>query len=145
MMHEAGVGLMPKSSSAFAYAFRWGEPGSVWGSGVTYGTSVENAVIHHQLAQAGHPTSGISSTPIFERAKFYALHGRADAAGVVYTFSTQKLLDGGVRILRVADFVKEPSVPEDDEFVLVPLIGQPIPQPAIIEVAHLGTLGEPCI
>ncbi len=139
-MHEFSKGVLaPKVTGSFEYAFEWGEPGIAWGGGATWGTSSTNAVVRHQLNQEGYPTSGISTTPQFERAAFYARLGGAREVGIVYKLDCRALNAGGVRILRVADFVKIPSVPADDEYVLVPPDGASIPPNAICEVVRVGT------
>lgn len=129
--------LIPKISTAFEYGFKWGELGAKWGDGSTWGSSAANAVIRHQLEQAGYPTSGVSCTPHFERARFYALHGCTLAEGIIYKIDTEVLRASGVQIYRVRDFAREPSVPEDDEHILVVGNGRPVPQEAISAVSRV--------
>ena len=134
-MYESTRGVIsPKSSGVFEHAFAWGQPGLSWGGGATWGVSEVNAVIRQQLMQEGYPTSGVSTTPHELRAKVYALHGGTVASGFVFRLSVERLEQGAVRLFRVAQFVREPSVPEDDEYVLVPPNGGAIPVDAIIEI-----------
>jgi hypothetical protein len=131
--------LMPKTSAAFEYGFKWGESGTRWGDGSTLGTSAANAVIRHQLEQAGYPTSGVSCTPHFERARFYALHGGTLTEGFIYKIDTAILRASGVQIFRVRNFSRDPSVPEDDEHILVVGDGRPVPHESICAVSRVTT------
>jgi hypothetical protein len=137
-MHDRNRGvLQPKIRGAFEYEFKWGEPGTKWGDGGTWGTSETNAILRHQLNQEGFPTSGVSTTPRYERAKIYALH--SESQGVVYKISTAELERFSVRLFRVADTARWPSIPEDDEFILVVIDGDVIPSGVIAEVIRVGS------
>jgi len=131
--------LTPKASGAFEYGFKWGESVTKWGDGSTWGTSAANAVMRHQMEQAGYPTSGVSCTPHFERARFYALHGGMLTEGFIYKIDTATLLASGVQIFRVRDFARDPSVPEDDEYILVVGDGRPVPHESICAVSRITT------
>lgn len=132
-IHHKNEGLIAKSTSAFEHCFRWGEQGVKYGDGHTWGSSVPNAVVRHQLNQAGYPTSGISTTPHFERATFYALSACKEPGGIVYKIDVASLDPNLVQVFRVADFVPRPSIPEDDEFILVARPGESIPGAIIVE------------
>ena len=106
----------------------------VCGSGVQFGESDLNTVIQHQWAQAGIPTSGISSSPHMDRAKFYALIGGDAKKGYIFKLSVELLRECGVSIYRVNDWVPNPAVPQDDEHVLVAWDFGQIPESAIVEV-----------
>ncbi|MFX8082960.1 hypothetical protein ABTK87_19800, partial [Acinetobacter baumannii] len=81
--------------------------------------SKENAVIEHQHLQLGLPTSGISTTPVFERAKFYALGPEQVGEGVVLVID-RNLCEGlGISEFIVAEYTRNPAVPEDHEVILV--------------------------
>jgi len=63
--------LIPKGITC-KYPILYGDSIAKYGSGVTYGCSLSNAVIGHQTNSDRYPTSGVSTTPHFERARFYA-------------------------------------------------------------------------
>lgn len=133
-MHRNNGGrLVPKKLESFTYAFHWGEPGAKYGSGIKYGTSETNAVIRHQLNQEGFPTSGISTTPLFDRAQHYAL-GEGGLVGYVYKIDRSILHRYGVREFTVENFAKFPSVPEDQEVILVSSDFGELPPEIVIEI-----------
>ena len=138
-MHDQNHGVLkPKvTGRPFTYVFKLGEPGLKIGAGGTLGTSEANAVLRHQLNQEGFPTSGVSTTPSLERAKVYALHDRGE--GIVYKISTTELKRFSVRVFRVADTARWPSVPDDDEFILVVADGSAIPSEVILELIRVGS------
>ena len=137
-MHDRTHGvLQPKFRGVFEYEFKWGERGAKWGDGGTWGTSEKNAVLRHQLNQEGFPTSGVSATPHLERAKVYALHSARQ--GVVYKIRTAEFERLSIRALRVAGTARWPSVPEDDEYILVAADGAAIPSEVIVEVIRVGS------
>ncbi len=133
-MHNAGAGLAPKQLSAFDYTFKIGERGLKFDMGAKVDASKDNAVIRHQLLQAGFPTSGVSTTPHFARASFYALGGGKYPSGFVYELDASKLTAVGIQIFRVSDYAKEPSVPQDDEFILVASPPGSLPQTLVTTV-----------
>lgn len=110
--------LIPKICDPFVHTFHCGE-GTWCGCGATCGSSTENAVIRHQLKQAGFPTSGISTTPIFNRAKFYATHGGERVSGYIYKIDRNLLNIYSVAEYPVKDYVACPAIPEDEEVILV--------------------------
>lgn len=125
--------LVPQRLEVFTYAFQYSETGLKYGSGVTYGSSETNAVIRHQLNQEGFPTSGVSTTPFFERARYYAL-GKDTSTGYVYKIDRSLLQQHGVSEFVVSSFAKFPSVPEDHEVILVSSDFGELPSEIIIEV-----------
>ncbi|MFK4447465.1 hypothetical protein ABH944_007797 [Caballeronia udeis] len=96
------------------------------GSG-TYGRSADNAVLRHQLNQAGYPTSGVSTSPHRGRAIFYALRGGQRSVGVVLTIDQARLAEHEVVAHVVSDTVITPSVAEDEEVILVGKSGGTLP------------------
>src|SRR5579862_4721889 len=92
-LHESGNGLRPKNSNPFSFGAQYGE--ATYGNGWTYGDSEANAVLKHQLNQAGFPTSGISATPVYERAAFYATGGGKHQSGYVYKINRKALANKG--------------------------------------------------
>jgi hypothetical protein len=119
MYREHNGRLIPKKSGEFTYTFHWDEPGLKYDSGATYDASETNAVHRHQLNQEGFPTSGISTTPHLNQAKVYARGRDGRSAGYVFRIDRSKLADQGVREYVVAKFVKDPSIPKDEEVILV--------------------------
>ncbi|EGM79090.1 hypothetical protein Rhein_0708 [Rheinheimera sp. A13L] len=131
--------LSPKKSGdefASEACFR-DECGPGWGSGIVFGKSDINAVVLHQWQQAAIPTSGISSTPHFERARFYALSAGKSHKGYVFKLSIHQLHQDNVTIYRVNELVPCPAVPEDDEHVLVASNFSNIPKSSIIAVEEV--------
>ncbi|OGV44713.1 MAG: hypothetical protein A2017_12535 [Lentisphaerae bacterium GWF2_44_16] len=114
-----------------------GDPHAVCGSGVVAGKSINNTVILHQWNQEGYPTSGVSTSPIKERARFYALEGGKRSKGYIYTLSIDLLKKCNVAIYRVKDFATYPAVPEDDEHILVANNFQEIPIAAIVTIEFI--------
>lgn len=141
-MHRLGKGVQPKQQGPFEYSPPYGDPEAPYGSGWTYGKSGANAVVRHQLHQAGHPTSGVSTTPVFGRAVVYATHcadGGQCQVGYVYKIDRCKLQQHGVTEFVVAAYTVNPSVPEDEEVILVGLDNGPLPQEVIVEVLEVAS------
>lgn len=126
--------LTPKIREEFAYTWRYGEEHLVFGSGAVFGRSHINAVIRHELHQNAYPTSGISTTPSFSRAQFYALAGGTELEGFVFVLDQLSLVTSGVTAYRVADFATRPSVPEDDEVILVHRDHWTLPEEIIVDI-----------
>lgn len=114
--HERSLGVLrPKETSEFRKGPKWNV--SHWGC--TWSPSVANAVSEHQRHQAGYPTSGISTTPHIDRAKFYATRGGRYPRGIIYVIDEELCVLHGVSVYVVSDYVFHPCVPEDDEVILV--------------------------
>ncbi|PKK90025.1 MAG: hypothetical protein CVV64_11940 [Candidatus Wallbacteria bacterium HGW-Wallbacteria-1] len=128
-----GETIIPKIiDSEFLYTFHCGE-GIYCGTGVGCGESRNNAVIRHQLNQEGYPTSGISTTPHFERAVLYATHNHT-CEGFVFKIDYEKLNSMGIEAFHVNEKTSNPSVPEDDEIILLVCQGGgPLPHEVIEE------------
>jgi hypothetical protein len=93
-----------------------------------------NAVIEHQHAQAGLPTSGLSTTPHLARARFYAL-GRAQAGcGYVVCIDASRCPPHAIEIYHVNAIVRHPAVPEDNEVILAAPDFGPVPEQVVVEV-----------
>ena len=103
----------------------------------TWGESETNAVIEHQHAQQGLPTSGLSTTPIFERAKYYALGRNKAGCGYVISIGTEFLPSLGVKLFIVNEIVRSPAIPEDQEVILVAASSGVLPEQAVIEVTRV--------
>ena len=106
---------------------------------VTISPSDVNAVHWHQFAQDHHPTSGISTSPHFERAAYYATHGgAAGERGFVYEINRAGLDQLKVRQFVVANYVTQPRVPMDDEVILVTVSGEPLATELIVRVTEVA-------
>lgn len=133
-MHEDHKGqLVPKNLTPFMYTFHYGEKGLKYGLGATYGSSETNAVIRHQLNQESFPTSGVSTTPFFDRAKYYATGG-GKHKGYVYIIDRSLLGVYCIREFTVSDFTVSPSIPEDREIILVASGYGVLPEQIVVEV-----------
>ena len=131
-MHAAFNGeLRPKDTKPFLKSPEFGR--AEWGNAF-WGENVQNAVIEHQQHQAGYPTSGVSTTPHIERAQFYATNGGRYSAGYIYVVSAKALKAAGVAAYVVKEIVPMPSIPEDDEVILVAQDFGPLPRHIVIEV-----------
>jgi len=122
--------LTPKAPGKFEHIFC--HDGSIKRDGsAMYGSSEKNEVLRHQLNQAGLSTAGVSTSPHHYRAVFYALSGGKNKKGIVITIDRGSLSKYGVHEYVVSATVISPSVPEDEEVILVSLDGGPLP-PGII-------------
>ena len=128
--------LYPKLSRPFSSSPRWDQ--AQWDNAY-WGESEQNAVIEHQQHQAGYPTSGISTTPHFARATFYATHGGKYSTGYIYVIDRSQCESLGVSVYVVNEIVPFPSVVHDDEVVLVAKDFGALPRSLIIEVRKIGT------
>lgn len=138
--HRANGGiLIPKAQGPFTYRFHWDEPGFTWDSGVTWDSTPTNAVIRHQLNQEGFPTSGISTTHHLDRALFYVRGTEGNAGGYVF-----KIFRGALSSELIDEFVVSkfcaPSIPEDDEVILVTQNGSHLPATVVVEIIEVPPL-----
>ena len=142
LFHELEGKLSPKKANEqFASYACLGDPHAVCGSGIQCGESDLNSVIFHQWDQAGLPTSGISTTPHAERARFYALRGGELEKGYIFELSINGLINSGVAIYKVNELVPFPAIPEDEEHVLVARDFGCIPEDAIVSVQQVTSDG----
>jgi len=123
--------LTPKAQGTFEQMFFHDDLISYDGSAL-YGLSSRNAVLLHQLNQAGFPTAGVSTSPFRERAVFYALGAGTHSEGLVITIDRDSLAKHGVVEYVVSVTVTNPSVPEDEEVILVSASGGPLPLAIVV-------------
>jgi len=142
MFKKTNGKLVPKSTEAFTRAFKYSELGFKYGSGAKYGSSPENAAIKHQYNQSGFPTSGVSTTPFFERAKYYSTSGDKNVPGYVYKIDRMLLEENAVTEYSINRIVTNPSIPEDAEFILVANDYGTLPDEIIVEVISLKACGS---
>lgn len=110
--------------------------GSEWGNSY-WGDCRSNAVVKHQQDQAGYPTSGVSTTPHYERACFYATHGGRRDVGIVYVIDVGRCLSLGVTMFLVKAHALESSVPQDDEVILVAQDFGDLPQDIVVDTTKV--------
>lgn len=130
---KLGGRLIPKAQTPFEYCFVAGD-GIRAGDGAVAGVATRNAVIRHQLRQAGFPTSGVSTTPHVERARFYATSGGRHPSGYVYKIDRELLNVHGVYEFVVSEHTPNPSVPEDEEIILIASDHRELPSSIVVEV-----------
>ena len=129
-------GLRPKSVGSFSYVFR--ADGSIRaGEGAVAGKTESNAVLRHQLRQEGFPTAGISTTPLVERAAYYATKGHSGQVGRVVKIDRTLLPTLGIREYIVREWVENPAIPLDDEVILVVPDGGALPPEVVIEIVDV--------
>ena len=131
-----GKRLTPKDTGPFEHVFRHDERITHDGS-ATHGASEQNAVLRHELRQEGFPTAGISTTPVFERACFYATAGGTKARGFVVKIDRKLLRAYGIREYVVREWIKSPSAPEDIEVILVAPDFGSLPSEVVVELIEV--------
>lgn len=133
-MHVKKEGLSPKGTSFYrGVCF---DEGFRFDTGITFDKSVNNAIISHQTDSQKFPTSGVSTTPFFDRAKVYATHN-GKHAGIVYKIDCKVLKNYNIRAYRVGEYTKYPAIPEDDEVILVGENNAVLPNAIIIEIINV--------
>ena len=133
---ETNGGLEPKTTSPFEYVFPLDGSITLDGSW-TVGSSVTNAIRRHELRQEGFPTAGLSTTPSFERARFYATRGGTQP-GYVLKIDRAALQQAGVTEYIVRDWVREPSAPEDHEVILVTADHGRLPAHVVVKIIEVA-------
>ena len=136
MYERLGAKLCPKIFEPFKLSPKWDEV--PWDDS-TWNESPENAVIAHQRNQAGYPTSGVSCTPHMGVATNYATHGGHFSVGYIYVLDPSKFEKFGVKSYKVSEIVSKPSVPEDDEIIIVHENFGILPEEIILEVRKIIT------
>ena len=130
---EAGNILIPKGQGPFTAHPRLGIDTRL--PFVLVATE-EHAVRQHQWKQRGFPTSGVSTTPHIDRARFYAQTNQ-----VIVKIDRSLLKHCGVREYDVsgllASFPEDISIPEDDEVILVSDEDGLFPNEVIVDVIWL--------
>ena len=130
---DAGYVLIPKSQKPFKSHPRVGIDMRL---PFKIGEQEEYAVRQHQWKQNGFPTSGISTTPHFERARDYARDG------VIVKTNRQLCSKYGIREYVVKEYLgkfpEDIAVPEDDEIILVKKNGDSFPKEIIEKVIQMN-------
>ncbi len=134
---RTGGKLKPKAEGeAFKRPVYYGEE-AYYGDGSVYGESERNAVIMHQRNSSKHPTSGISTTPIYENAVRYATHDGKHESGYVYKIDSTLLEAHGVTAYFVDQHAVKPQIPGDQEVILVAGDLGELPVESIIKVIEV--------
>lgn len=121
---------IPSRPGRPAQSMPWNRSGMGPGAGATRAPSITDTVLEHEAFQ--RRTTGVSTTPLLERATFYAKP--AGAPGHVFVIDRNRLSEHGVRAIAVAEVVPFPRVPEDAEVLLIYEAGKTLPQEIIVEV-----------
>jgi len=109
------------------------------------GECEQNAVVTHQfvelMTEQGFRSAGISTTPIFERAKYYATHINESVTtdGYVYVIDRSKLDKFEVEQKIVSKLVEFPSKPEDEEVILVAKNRGVLPTEIVVETIEVAS------
>jgi len=137
-LHQETRGkLIPRESGKPFKQFAYYGEDVYYGGGNTYGESEANAVIMHQIDSSRYPSSGISTTPIFENAKLYATHKGKHASGYVYKIDTSLLKAANVKAYSVDDHAVKPALPGDKEVILVAEDFRDLPDEVIVEIIEV--------
>lgn len=129
---EEGFNLIPKTTEAFKSDPRFGVD-TVFPFSFD---SVENVVRQHQWKQNGWPTRGISSTPHYNRALFYAARKK-----VIVKIDTSKFAAFGIKTYDVNEILgfrkSDIAIPEDNEIILVSESDGMFPKDIISQIIHI--------
>ena len=131
--------LIPKENRIFSSFARAGQVYARAGSGIVAGLSAANEVVRHEYKQIGLSTSGISTTPHLNRAKFYATHGGEFSSGYIYIIERSKFCKYNILEYVVSDIIPFPSVPEDEEVILVAQDYYSFPDEIIATIEYFET------
>lgn len=129
--------LLPRSPGVrFASEACCGDPHAICGSGVECDESAFNSVIGHQWQQEGvwWKTSGLSTTPSYERARSYALRHGQPLVGRIIELDTSDFELLGIRAYSVNRIATLPATPEDDEYILVAQDLRGIPEKSVVRI-----------
>jgi hypothetical protein len=129
--------LIPKESGKPFKRFVCYGDDVYYGSGNTHGESEANAVIMHQIDSSKYPSSGISTTPVFENAKLYATDKGKHASGHIYKIDTNLLGAAHVKAYPVDDHAVQPAIPDDKEIILVAEKFGTLPNEIIVEIIEI--------
>ena len=104
----------------------------------------QNAVVTHQspelMTEQGFRSAGISTTPIFERAKYYATHINPSVTtdGYVYVIDCGKLDKFEIEQKIVSELVEFPRCPEDEEVILLAKDKGELPIEIVVETKEVA-------
>lgn len=93
----------------------------------TFGSSILNAVNGHQICSNKFKTSGISTTPFWERARHYALKNEVYSKGVILELNINKILKEEIELFEVNKMIINPNSQEDNEVIIRKIDNQAFP------------------
>lgn len=135
-MHNQSNGVLSPKGTSFEGISHF-DQGFHFDQGLTFDESEENAVVEHQRNSNCYPTSGVSTTPHWDRAKKYATrNGTQD--GIVYKLDRSKFPKYGIKEYVVKDYTNFPHIPEDDEVILVHEDHGNLPKDIIVEIIEVN-------
>jgi hypothetical protein len=135
-LDDNGLLLPKKPGNEFTSIVQFGDQHAQFGNRLEFGNSVKNEIVKHQHAQLGIPTSGISTTPYIERAKFYTTCNGKYNDGYIYKIDRNLLQKYNVSEYIIKDEIPCPSAPEDNEVILVADNYGILPKEIIIEIEY---------
>ena len=137
MFRSTSGKLLPKAlNEKFERPIYYGED-AYYGDGTVYGRSERNAVIMHQRDSTKYPTSGVSTTPIFENAVRYATRKGEYSSGYVFKIDMTLLERYQVKVIWVDQHAVSPAIPEDREVILVAHDFGALPNEIVAEVIEV--------
>ena len=138
LYQATGGKLIPKESGKPFKCFVYHGEEIYYGGGNTYRESETNAVIMHQIDSTRYPSSGISTTPVFENAKLYATYYKGKyASGYVYKIDTNQLEVARVKAYPVDNHAVQPALPDDKEVILVAEDYGVLPNEIIVDIIEV--------
>lgn len=136
MYESTGGRLVPKAiGQPFKRAAKYGQ-GFKYGE-VTYGESTKNAIVGHQKDSFAFPSSGVSTTPIFDNARAYATHKGKYPSGYVFKIDTKLFESSCVKAYEVSEYVPNPAIPGDREIILVAGDCGVLPDDIVVEIINV--------
>lgn len=131
-IHETNDGELIPKGNKFTYTFKFGD--FKFNEGVVFGETIKNAVHGHQKNSKIYKTSGISTTPMYERALYYATNRNKHEVSYVYKIDTALLSFYKIYEYIVNDIEEFPKNREDNEVILVAQDNGVLPRKIIAQV-----------
>jgi len=135
-MHNENNGVLSPKDTSFKLIFYF-DQGFHLDQGLTLDESEENAVVMHQVDSTCYPTSGVSTTPHWDRAKKYATRNETQN-GIIYKLDRNELPKYGIKEYVVKEYTDFPYIPEDDEVILVHEDPGNLPKEIILETIEVN-------
>ena len=146
-LHKKYSGRLKPKGDKFTHMFNPSE--HLYPSGSIFpGECEQNAVVTHQFdelrTEQKFRSAGISTTPIFERAKYYATHTHINVNelvttdGYVYVIDRNKLDKFEIEQKIVSELVEFPRHPEDEEVILVAKDRGDLPTEIVVETREVA-------
>jgi hypothetical protein len=154
-LHENNLGLTPKKCGViFSNAIPLTEPFKLDGNW-KIGASIHNAIYIHQRDLPDGPNaeryqrlsrSGVSSSPLLERAFYYATNGfKKNVVGYVYKIDRELLSAHNVVEYDVNPIIPKPKITEDNEIVLVSKTFDALPMSVVVDIFRVKIIIAPQI